>query len=259
MILERFYTEQELADIIGVSKDAIISMRCNLKKKSKTEIPRFKKNLTGTKFNGIEVIGYDHEECVNGRYVLFWKCRCHCGNEFLMRSGNIHVKENKSCGCLKHELIAKAQTKHGMHGTRLHRIWCGMNTRCKDEQIYGVKGISVCDEWSFENENGFMNFYEWSMENGYSDELSIDRIDGHGNYEPSNCRWADWKTQSNNRDCIEKYEFQCEMLSISEIERRTGFYQKTLWQRIKKQGMTLEEALNKPLRKSRCKKSIQLQ
>lgn len=92
--------------------------------------------------------------------------------------------------------------KHDMSHTRIYRIWIGMRARCNNPNAvpypyYGAKGIKVCDLWN-NAESGFMNFYNWSLENGYKDELTIDRIDPRGNYEPKNCRWADHYMQSIN-------------------------------------------------------------
>lgn len=96
------------------------------------------------------------------------------------------------------------------YAKKLYSIWKGMIYRCSHNfKGYGAKGIEVCDEWK----NNFMNFYKWSIENGYKYEpkplsankekfrnnLTLDRIDGNGNYEPSNCRWVDMKTQNNNK------------------------------------------------------------
>src|SRR5206468_9297058 len=90
--------------------------------------------------------------------------------------------------------------KHGMKGTRLYTIWKGMRYRCLNPNNcnyhnYGGKGIAVCEEW----QSSFLSFYNWSMENGYSDTLSIDRIDNNGNYEPSNCKWSNHSEQQINR------------------------------------------------------------
>lgn len=85
---------------------------------------------------------------------------------------------------------------HGMSRTRLYRIWCGMKSRCQEgskisHKIYFGKGIVVCKEWK----EDFISFYEWAMDNGYSEDFVLDRINPDGNYEPSNCQWI---TKSEN-------------------------------------------------------------
>ncbi len=75
----------------------------------------------------------------------------------------------------------------------IHRCYLESDTGFKK---YGARGITVCDEWR----NDFKAFYDWAMSNGYSDELTIDRINGKGNYEPTNCRWATYKEQNLNRE-----------------------------------------------------------
>lgn len=89
---------------------------------------------------------------------------------------------------------------HGKTNTRLYRIYRAMWRRCYNKHYahynkYGERGIKICDEWL----NDFMTFYNWAMDNGYQDNLTIDRIDNDGNYEPNNCRWVDQKTQVRNR------------------------------------------------------------
>lgn len=90
----------------------------------------------------------------------------------------------------------KRNTKHGLSGTRIFRIWYAMKYRCNNEESY--KDVNVCEDW----EKDPQSFYNWSIENGYDSEdesLTLDRIDPYGDYEPSNCRWTDWKTQQRNK------------------------------------------------------------
>lgn len=121
-----------------------------------------------------------------------YKCICFCGNAFSARADGIKDGTTKSCGCLL--------TRHGGKGTRLYRIWIGMKSRCYNENVpqykyYGALGVTICEEWK----NDFETFRNWSLSHGYRDDLTIDRINSYGNYEPNNCRWADWKTQRNNQ------------------------------------------------------------
>ena len=87
-----------------------------------------------------------------------------------------------------------------MSGTRLYSIWSGLKGRCNNPNDprydrYGGRGISVCEEWN----TSFQSFYDWAISNGYSEDLTIDRIDNDGNYEPTNCKWSTSKEQCNNR------------------------------------------------------------
>lgn len=87
-----------------------------------------------------------------------------------------------------------------LSATGLYSIWCGMKKRCyyqksPNYKSYGGRGVKVCDEWK----NDFKSFYNWAMSNGYRDNLTIDRINPFGNYEPSNCRWATYEEQAKNK------------------------------------------------------------
>lgn len=132
---------------------------------------------------------------------VMWLCQCDCGNTTLSTSNNLKSGGTRSCGCLYKE-TRQGKLKHGMTGERLHRIWKGMHSRCnnknaKSYENYGGRGISICNEWN--GDNGFLNFYEWSMKHGYADNLTIDRIDVNGDYTPNNCRWVTQHEQTRNK------------------------------------------------------------
>lgn len=129
-----------------------------------------------------------------------WLCRCDCGVEKIISSTAL-MSGQQSCGCEgSRATIGERSTIHGLYKSRLYCIWHCMKDRCYRKgnskyYLYGGRGIRVCDEWL----NDFMVFYNWSMSNGYRDDLTLDRIDSDGNYEPSNCRWATYDEQNKNR------------------------------------------------------------
>ena len=116
-----------------------------------------------------------------------------CGTHFKAQTSDVNARKTKSCGCLK-------GLNHMESCTRLYRIFQSIKQRTTNPnsthyKTYGGRGITMCIEWR----DNFINFREWALKNGYSDELTIDRIDVNGNYEPSNCRWATKSVQSINR------------------------------------------------------------
>ena len=156
------------------------------------------KDLTGHRFGRLLVLSLVND--VAGENIpTRWLCRCDCGREVVVRGYNLKSGQTRSCGCLQREMAGKYCFKHGKTGSRLHNIWVKMKGRCNRcseaaYPYYGGRGIKVCDEWQ-----EFMPFYEWAMANGYRDDLTLDRIDPNGDYEPSNCRWLPLKAQNRNK------------------------------------------------------------
>ena len=146
-------------------------------------------DLSGQMFGRWQVLRYD---CLkNGD--AYWICKCDCGTVRSVNGYNLRSGRSVSCGCYSVEITRSNPpgVRHGLKkaNPRLYRIWQCMLNRCRrkngaDYKAYGGRGISVCKDW-----HKFPLFYEWAMANGYADNLTIDRINVDGNYEPSNCQW----------------------------------------------------------------------
>ena len=138
--------------------------------------------------------------------------------------------------------------KHGLKKTRLYGIWLQIKNRCFNSNTgrykdYGGRGITMCEEWR----NNFQTFYDWSMSHGYSDELTIDRIDNNGNYEPSNCRWVTVKIQNRNARSNHLITYKGETHCITDWADITGLSRACICNRIK-YGWSVERTLETPIR-----------
>ena len=203
--------------------------------------PRYE-DLTDCRFGKVTVMEYVGD--------CKWKCRCDCGAVFQANGSKLKRGMKKSCGCSTRELIGNAHRTHGQKKTRLYHIWQGMKQRCfwpksPIYKYYGGRGITVCDEWK----NDFLSFAEWSKISGYSDSLTLDRIDTDGNYEPNNCRWSTYKEQERNKRNNRLIEFRGETKTMTDWCETFGFRTDTVWRRLKR-GWSIEEALTKPLDES---------
>ena len=188
-------------------------------------------DLTGKTFNRLTVIKRAEVE----KKEVYYLCKCTCGNEKIIRGKDLKYNKIKSCGCLNKEKTIERNTKHSLRHTRIYRIWLLMKNRCFNSKYhlfknYGGRGISICNEWK----NDFKSFYDWSMNNGYDEHLTIDRIDVNGNYEPSNCRWATKLQQQRNTTRLRKITYKNETHCISEWAELLGLKYNTLYYRFRR-------------------------
>lgn len=159
-----------------------------------------KKDYTGQRYGRLVVLGmYLYKKNRNNSWK--WVLQCDCGT--ILIKGIKYFRNTQSCGCLAKDMaktIGKCNITHNGARTRLYHIWSGMKARClcktnKAYASYGGRGISICKEWS----DSFETFRTWALDNGYEDNLIIDRKNNDGNYEPDNCRWVSYKVSANNR------------------------------------------------------------
>lgn len=195
----------------------------------------------GKKYGRWTVVKFSHKK----KWRKFFICKCECGTTKTLDITSLRCGNSKSCGCLRNEKIKARSIKHGLSSSRLNRIYRNMKTRCYNVnapiyQHYGAKGIKICDEWL--GKNGFDHFHEWSIKNGYTDNLTIDRKDSTGNYEPSNCRWVTPKVQANNINTNVYLEYKGECHTIAEWSDILDIKRTTISER-KRKGYPIEDIL----------------
>ena len=202
-------------------------------------------DLTGQKFCRLTVIERANDYVYpSGRHRAQWLCKCDCGNETIVKANDLKGGHTNSCGCLNKEKTKERSTKHRMSHSRIYNAWSHMKQRCLDKNSndyndYGGRGIKVCNEWL-----EFEPFYKWATENSYNDSLSIDRIDVDGNYEPSNCRWVDMKTQQNNRRNNHYITYDGKTQTMKQWSEELNINYSTLRQRINDLGWSIDRAFN---------------
>ena len=208
-------------------------------------------DLTGKRFGKLTVIkrASDYIRPSDNKPRPKYLCKCDCGNYKEILGTSLKNGVTKSCGCLMgHNL----KTHSFANKERLYAIWRNIRERCNNKnnssyKYYGAKGIKYCKEWE-----NYLTFRTWALNNGYGDNLTIDRIDNKGDYEPSNCRWATWICQANNKGNNRKFVLDDKEYTIPQLAKLYNINQATLLSRIKK-GWDIKTAVETPVYKIRSK------
>ena len=233
-------------------------------------------DLKGKKFGkltAIEPLG------LNKHKEMTWRCVCDCGNEHITTSYNLRKEISTQClecsfkQCaeknrkyyLTHERPEPSNkvinsTKYPLITKRLRETHINMKTRCYNPNSlsyyrYGGRGIKICDEWK----DNFLAFALWALDNGYRDDLTIDRIDNDGDYEPSNCHFVTYTEQANNRITSTRLEYNGEVDTMANWSRRLNIPYHFIQYR-KDKGICMEDIVNEFNNGARCeRKKIEAQ
>lgn len=202
-----------------------------------------RKNENGNRYGRLVVLEYAG---TNGHNAL-WRCRCDCGNECVKLGIELRSGHTRSCGCLHKEQLAERSRKYKVVAPRrLYQTWHGMIERCENKNAryycnYGGRGISVCKEW-----HDFEEFASWALNNGYTNDLTIDRIDNDGNYCPKNCKWSTKIEQENNKRTNRKVEMDGKVLNLCKWCEIYGISRDTVQSRLRL-GWSIDDAIKKPV------------
>ena len=201
-------------------------------------------DLTGRRFGKLTVIKrVENKITNNGQIKVQFLCKCDCGKETIVLSNSLKSGLTKSCGCI--------YRTHNMTNSKIYNVWQSIKTRCfnknsKSYKEYGGRGIKMCEEWLHE----FQAFYNWAIENGYKDGLTIDRIDNNGNYTKENCRWVTMKEQSNNKRTSKYITYNNETHTMAEWSYKLGGSKDLISKRLAS-GWSIEKALTTSVVKKR--------
>ncbi len=209
---------------------------------------KYKDLIVGQRYGRLVVIGFGMKTSKSGRSTRRCAlCHCDCGTEKLLDIAPIKKGLTVSCGCYNRQRVHETHSKGNHAKSPLYYVWVNMKQRCQNPRNpeyhnYGGRGIKVCDEWQT-----FQPFYEWAINTGFDvggKDQSIDRIDVNGNYEPSNCRWATFKEQQNNRRDNRKFTVFGVQMTLEQMSAVSGIHIGSLRSRIYTQKMSPEEAIS---------------
>lgn len=197
---------------------------------------------SGDRFSRLTII----KEVDSRKKARFFLCRCDCGIEKEIRMVLLTNGDTKSCGCYKREHLLNMIYKNGLSRTKPYAIWNSMKQRCcnknsKAYEHYGARGVRVCDEWM-----DFEIFYDWTINNGYQEGLTLERIDVNGNYEPSNCTWIPQSEQSNNTRRSRIILYEGKEQNLRQWANELNIKYDTLFGRLSK-GWSIKKAFETPV------------
>ncbi len=207
--------------------------------------------IPGEKFFRLTVISEAPSKKGSSGYPIYCvKVKCECGNEAIVPEYKLRAKHTKSCGCLQKEMATKnlPSETHGHSKiksiTREYKTWLGMKQRCDVKsgfvfKHYGARGIKVCERWL----NSFENFLA-DMGSHPGEGYSLDRINANGNYEPSNCRWANWNTQARNRRNNRNVLVNSKVVCVSEACVILNVHQSKISRMVKKLNISYQQAVD---------------
>jgi hypothetical protein len=215
-------------------------------------------DLTGRRFGRLTVLYRTKPK--NKSRETYWVCKCNCSSSCSRCHGEklevpchavILVTSltrglTKSCGCYHDEKSVGnlPPLKHGMVKTPEYRAWIAMHIRCgpdhESKKSYYEKGIDICERWRNDNPNGFENFFA-DMGFRPHPSYSLDRKDNSKGYYKDNCRWADKKTQTENRDYTVWVTYRGERMTVAEAAKRMDVTYTLLIQRVKNHGYVIDD------------------
>lgn len=199
----------------------------------------------GDKFGRLTVIDDAGIVKAKRRYL----CSCSCGSQLVVLMDSLLRGKTKSCGCLRKEITAENHIRHGQRSSRLYGIWRNMKSRCLNPNAtrfenHGGRGITLCDDWM-----SFESFYNWAINNGYQDNLTIERVDNDGGYCPENCKWGTNYDQQRNKRNNHFIEFNGERKTLKEWSEILGLSYSALILRLNRLKWSVDKAFTTPVRK----------
>ena len=211
----------------------------------------------GQKFGELVIIKLHHKkQYIDKKGVIrnreYYLCQCDCGNIKVIEKSQLTTGHTKSCGCLQKKITSKKHKTHGLSKNKIYFIWCSMKDRCyrqnsNDYLNYGGRGITICDEWK----NDFKTFYQWAINNGYKEGLTIERINVNDNYKPSNCTWIENALQSKNKTNSHYLTYNDKTQIIEDWAKEMKLNNGATISGRLKRGWSIEEALTTPLGQKR--------